>query len=49
MLDYMEARGFIATRMDGQGRRVIALPGLGAETAPGDPAAAESDLLDAAE
>jgi hypothetical protein len=49
MLDYMEARGFIATRTDGQGRRVIALPGLGAETAPGDPAAAESDLLDAAE
>jgi uncharacterized protein len=50
MLDYIEARGFIAARVDGQGRRIVAVPGLRCETAPGDAGAAErQDLLDAAE
>jgi hypothetical protein len=50
MLDYMEARGFIVARADGQGRRIVALPALGCETAPGNAGAAEGpDLLDAAE
>lgn len=39
LLSYMEARGLIATREDAYGHRAIALPGLGWETAPGDPEA----------
>jgi hypothetical protein len=50
MLDYMEGRGVITSRSDGQGRRVIALPLLGAQTAPGAADGPErADLLDAAE
>lgn len=40
LLDYMESRGLIVMR-DDDGMRVIALPDLGWETAPGDPQAGE--------
>jgi hypothetical protein len=38
----MDQRGFVVTRNNGGGFRIIALPGLGWETAPGDPNAAAS-------
>jgi len=41
VLAYMEQRGLIATARVAGGYRVIALPGLGWETAPGDPAGPE--------
>jgi len=37
LLSYMEQRGYIVCRNDLRGRRVIALPDLGWETAAGDP------------
>jgi hypothetical protein len=36
----METRGHLVSRVDFRGNRVIALPELGRETAPGDPARA---------
>ena len=41
LLTYMEQRGFITCRNDFDGRRIIALPGPGWETGPGDPNAAD--------
>jgi hypothetical protein len=50
MVDYLATHGFVSARDDGEGRRVLALPGIGAETAPGAAQGAErADLLDAAE
>lgn len=40
VLAYMEEQGAIVLRPDAQGRRILALVGLGWETAPGDPGAA---------
>jgi hypothetical protein len=40
---YMEERGFVVTRVDYRGNRVVALPDLGWETGPGDPKAAAAD------
>jgi hypothetical protein len=37
---FMEERGFVVTRVDYRGNRVVALPDLGWETGPGDPKAA---------
>ncbi|MCS0496520.1 ATP-binding protein [Ancylobacter sp. MQZ15Z-1] len=37
LLAYMEERQVIVCRLDGQGRRIIAIPGLAWETEPGDP------------
>jgi hypothetical protein len=39
LLGYFEERDLIVVRTDFHGRRVVAFPGLGIETAPGDPAA----------
>jgi hypothetical protein len=44
LLSYMEERGLIAQREDIHGNRVIAIPPLGWETAPGDPAAGEAPV-----
>ncbi|MFO1151609.1 MAG: ATP-binding protein [Alsobacter sp.] len=47
---YMEERGVVVCRSDYRGNRVIAIPDLGCETAPGDPKAAwEGDASDPAE
>ena len=35
----MESRGAVVSRTDFRGNRVIAVPGLACETAPGDPKA----------
>ena len=35
----MESRGAVVCRTDFRGNRIIALPGLSCETAPGDPKA----------
>lgn len=40
LLAYMEERQVIVTRLDGKGRRIVAIPGLAWETEPGDPNAA---------
>ena len=37
LLSYIETRGTIVCRMDFRGNRIVALPSLGCETAPGDP------------
>jgi len=42
LLAYMERRDFIVCREDRDGNRIVALPGLGWETAPGNPSAAEA-------
>ncbi|HEX8417737.1 MAG TPA: ATP-binding protein, partial [Methylobacterium sp.] len=39
LLSYIETRGTIVCRTDFGGNRIVALPGLGCETAPGDPKA----------
>ena len=39
LLGYMESRGAVVCRTDFRGNRIIALPGLSCETAPGDPKA----------
>ncbi len=39
LLSYMEEQGTIVCRQDMAGRRIVALPILGCETAPGDPSA----------
>jgi hypothetical protein len=38
---YLESRNLVVTRNDPRGLRIIALPDLGWETAPGDPNAVE--------
>ncbi|MFG1477697.1 ATP-binding protein [Xanthobacter sp. V4C-4] len=40
LLAYMEERQVIVCRLDGKGRRIVAIPGLAWETEPGDPNAA---------
>lgn len=40
LLDFMEERQVIVCRADSAGRRIVAIPGLAWETAPGDPNAA---------
>jgi hypothetical protein len=40
LVAYMESRGILVSRTDFRGNRVIALPDLNRETAPGDPARA---------
>ncbi|WP_413206287.1 helicase HerA domain-containing protein [Rhodospirillum sp. A1_3_36] len=48
LLDYLEGQGAIAMREDAYGKRVIALPALGWETAPGmpdEPEAGQGDLF----
>jgi len=42
LLAYMEQRGFIVLRPERGGLRTAGIPGLGRETAPGDPAAPDS-------
>ncbi|MFG1378394.1 ATP-binding protein [Xanthobacter autotrophicus] len=42
LLAYMEERQVIVCRLDSQGRRIVAIPGLAWETEPGDPNAAAS-------
>ncbi|MBH0239857.1 helicase HerA domain-containing protein [Methylobrevis albus] len=37
LLDFFEERGLVVLRTDFSGRRVVAFPDLGVETAPGDP------------
>lgn len=37
LLAYMEEQGAIVCRTDGRGQRIVAIPGLAWETAPGDP------------
>lgn len=37
LLAYMEERQVIVCRLDGRGRRIVAIPGLAWETEPGDP------------
>ncbi|WP_448192370.1 helicase HerA domain-containing protein [Azospirillum sp. sgz301742] len=46
LLAYMEQRNFVVSRNDRAGRRIVALPGLGWETAPGDPNAADEPPAD---
>ena len=41
LIAYMESRNVVVTRADPRGLRIISLPGLGWETAPGDPNAFE--------
>ncbi|NYZ15987.1 ATP-binding protein [Azospirillum sp. RWY-5-1] len=43
LLSYLEQRDVLVTRSDRGGRRIVTLPGLGWETAPGDPNAADPD------
>ncbi len=49
LLAYFEERGLLVVRTDFHGRRVLAFPDLGCETAPGDPDAPEATRRDAAE
>jgi len=42
LLAYFEERGLLVTRTDFRGRRVLAFPDLGRETAPGDPDAPDA-------
>ena len=46
LLAYMEQRNFVVSRNDRSGRRIVALPGLGWETAPGDPNASDEPPTD---
>ncbi|HLM41216.1 MAG TPA: ATP-binding protein, partial [Microvirga sp.] len=41
LVAYLETRSIVVTRADPRGLRIIALPDLGWETAPGDPNAFE--------
>ncbi|QDC00636.1 ATP-binding protein [Mesorhizobium sp. 8] len=45
LLDYFEERGLLVVRTDFQGKRILAFPDLGCETAPGDPNAPEPATL----
>ncbi len=49
LLAYFEERGLLVLRTDFHGRRVLAFPDLGCETAPGDPDAPDVSLRCAAE
>lgn len=48
LLAYFEERGLLVTRTDFHGRRVLAFPDLGCETAPGHPDAPDEAQRDAA-
>jgi len=41
LLTYFEERGFVVLRNDFSGKRIVAFPDIGVETAPGDPQAAD--------
>ena len=43
LVGYMEGRNLVVTRNDPRGMRILALPDLGWETAPGDPQGAEEE------
>ena len=43
LLGYLEERGALVCRIDFAGQRILALPMVGAETAPGSPNAATTD------
>ena len=43
LIAYFEERGLLVVRTDFHGRRILAFPELGCETAPGDPSAAPAD------
>ncbi|GHA37690.1 ATP-binding protein [Devosia pacifica] len=43
LVTYFEERGLLVVRMDLRGGRILALPDLGCETAPGDPAGPDSE------
>ncbi|TXM96886.1 ATP-binding protein, partial [Methylobacterium sp. WL122] len=45
LLGYMESRNAIVCRVDFSKNRIVALPALGCETAPGDP---KADVAEAA-
>ena len=49
LLAYFEERGLLVVRTDFHGRRVLAFPDLGCETAPGHPDAPDTNQRDAAE
>jgi len=49
LLSYFEERGLLVVRLDFHGRRVLAFPDLGCETAPGDADAPDMVQPDAAE
>ncbi len=49
LLAYFEERGLLVARTDFHGRRVLAFPDLGCETAPGHPDAPDEPQRDAAE
>ncbi len=49
LLAYFEERGLLVARTDFHGRRVLAFPDLGCETAPGHPDAPDETQRDAAE
>lgn len=49
LLSFFEERGLVVLRTDFHGMRVVAFPDLGAETAPGDPAAPDAPGAQAAE
>ncbi len=49
LLAYFEERGLLVARTDFHGRRVLAFPDLGCETAPGHPDALDETQRDAAE
>src|SRR5690606_21531089 len=49
LLAYFEERGLLVVRTDFHGRRIVAFPDLGRETAPGHPDAPDETQRDAAE
>jgi DNA helicase HerA-like ATPase len=49
LLEYFEERGLLVVRTDFHGKRILAFPDLGCETAPGDPDAPDETQRDAAE
>jgi len=49
LIAYFEERGLLVARSDFHGRRVLAFPDLGCETAPGHPDASDETQRDAAE
>lgn len=49
LLAYFEERGLLVVRTDFHGKRILAFPDLGSETAPGDPNAPATEPRDAAE
>jgi hypothetical protein len=49
LLAYFEEQGVVVVRSDFHGRRIVAFPDMGCETAPGDPDAGDGTLSEAAE